>query len=382
MSKSIYHNIRVAILIGELNKYCGPSSNTIRLAKAFIKMGIPIWIVYQNFPDKSDLDLVQEFDEILLQLPPVHPLSPSLWLNFWRHMKKKRFSIVHFNLPTHALCLAPQAKLFGAKTIYTMRNLLNYNADWIARGLKLIGRQFIDQFVAVSSNVANDITKNCLSSIPPKIIYNGIEFPSEENLKIWKKQIRKQIGIKEKDIVIGTAGRLVPDKKQQCLLEALLLLKKLGHRFYFLVVGDGPSRENLENFCKENGLKEVIFVGFQKNIYSFLSSMDIFVFHSSPISEGLPTVVIEAAACKLPMVLVDLPCTREVFNECTGILFAQFNQSQEFAKCIDDLLHQPWRWNAIGEISKSVVERKFSIENMAQNYLDLYYKIQFSHAVK
>ncbi len=364
--------MKVAVVIGDLSWRCGPSVNGVRLLRGLQSEGVKAWLLHQTPVGTVDKALEADLGPSALGLAHTHPLQPRLAVSFLRRIREIRPDIVHFNLPTHTLALAPVARLARVRVIHTVRNLISYNAAWIQRGLRLVGPSCVDRFVAVSDAVRSSVVEHQLTPMPVETIHNGVEAPSGEDITRWRLETQQELGIEENDMVVGTAGRLSQDKHQVSLLQSLLLLRSRGLAFRFLVVGDGERRAELEVFCREQGLSEVTFLGWRKGIYRYLAAMDIFAFHSMPGAEGLPTVVIEAAMCGRPLVVADIPCLREVFEDNGNALFVPPDTPEAFAESLGVLIGSSERRIALGVAARARVVERFSAEAMVRAYLRLY----------
>ncbi len=362
--------MKIAIAIGQLNRKAGPSVNGMRLARALLERDWDVRIVHRTPRAQLEQELVEEFRDQLLALPCVHPLDPRYGLTFAHHMRALHPDVVHLNLQVHALVLAPIARLYGSRVVYTMRNLVEYNARWIQRGLKLFCPRFIDRFVGVSQAIADNAKQHRLTNAPTCVVYNGVESVYPEQAASWRLRTREKLGIGPEENVIVTCGRLAPDKQQIHLLEAAALLK--NRRFRFVVVGDGEMREQMEEFCRDHSLQNVIFTGWQSDVNRFLSAADIFAFHSMPNSEGLPTVVTEAAMLGLPLVLADIKCLREVYTDGEQSLFATPADPQAFAAALEQVLTSLPLRERLGAEARKIAREEFSVEAMVEKYLDLY----------
>ena len=119
-----------------------------------------------------------------------------------------------------------------------------------------------------------------------------------------RREIRSRYGIPDDLVVIAFSGKLVGLKNPAHLLDAL---ERMTHRERagVLFVGDGPLREPLEREAHARGLANVFFTGFvnQKELPRVLASSDVFVLPSTRDQRG--TVVNEAMACGLPVVITD-----------------------------------------------------------------------------
>ena len=102
--------------------------------------------------------------------------------------------------------------------------------------------------------------------------------------------------------MVGVVARLEPVKGVADLIEALALAAPDVPRLRLLVVGDGRSREALEQQTAELGLGDrVRFTGFRDDVGTLLSGLDVFCLPSH--SEGLPFALLEACAHRLPLLV-------------------------------------------------------------------------------
>jgi glycosyltransferase involved in cell wall biosynthesis len=103
--------------------------------------------------------------------------------------------------------------------------------------------------------------------------------------------------------VIITAGRLHSQKGQWHLIRAFAHVRK-EMACQLAILGTGELEDYLRGLVKELGIeKDVYFLGWQDNPFKFLAKAQVFVLPS--VSEGLPLVLLEAMACRLPVIATD-----------------------------------------------------------------------------
>jgi glycosyltransferase involved in cell wall biosynthesis len=132
-----------------------------------------------------------------------------------------------------------------------------------------------------------------------------------------RKELRKELGIDERELVLGNVGRLVPQKNQQFLIDLLpSLLKKLPNLLLALV-GSGRLRKELEHKALDLGVdSHVRFLGVRTDVDKLYSVFDVFVFPS--LFEGLPEALIEAQANGLAcLVSTEVPRAARVTDKCS-----------------------------------------------------------------
>lgn len=148
--------------------------------------------------------------------------------------------------------------------------------------------------------------KNHIEVIPTGI--NLEEFHIEKTeTRIQKLKIEYKIP-KDKKIILSL-GRLGFEKRIEEIIEGFSISKIVREKSVFLIVGDGPARESLEQLVREKGIEnEVIFAGMvsPEEVSEYYMMADLFVCASTSETQGLTYV--EAAASGLPLVCRYDPC--------------------------------------------------------------------------
>lgn len=168
-----------------------------------------------------------------------------------------------------------------------------------------------------------------------------------------------------------TVARLDPVKDQATMLRALQSVVGEGGQVTLDVVGDGPSRQQLEELSAALGLQgNVTFHGYQQDIPSFLRQADYFLLSSK--SEGISLTLLEAMAVGLPVVATDVGGNREVVAPgATGYLV----QPESPAALADGMLSMHKNEGRLVEMSRACrerVEEAFDLRVTARGYHALY----------
>lgn len=169
-------------------------------------------------------------------------------------------------------------------------------------------------------------------------------------------------------------GRLIWQKGIREFVEAAIRLKARRQDVEFILAGeedpihpDAVPMSWLEEQCRSGA---VTFAGYVRQIDSLLREAAIFVLPS--YREGVPRVVLEAAACGVPTVAADVPGTREAVRDGeTGYLVPAKNVAALIQR-IEDLLANPGRRRAMGRRARLLVEGNFNIKAITQCYIDTY----------
>lgn len=193
------------------------------------------------------------------------------------------------------------------KVIHVEHNAERYTAvrSWLLRKLDV----YTDCYVCVSKGVAEHLTSFGVNAGKVRTIYNGIDVQAFAAIKKESHPV----------FTIGMTARFSKQKDQMTLIRAVeQLIRQNGLPVRLLLMGDGKTRAACENYVKRNGLGHwVSFLSgsFQKMI----PKLDLFVL--STHYEGLPLVLCEAMAARLPVIASDVPGVNEiVLNGETGRL--------------------------------------------------------------
>lgn len=188
-----------------------------------------------------------------------------------------------------------------------------------------------DKVVAICDEMKEELEK-----IYPKIkekiirIYNPFNFERIEKLKNDNTDLTNDDKkLLERKYIVAIARLDSVQKDFSTLIKAFKIVKEKGVEEKLYIIGDGPSREEIEQEIKKMGLeKEILLLGNRKNPYIWLKNSLFFV-HSSKY-EGLPTVLIEALICDKMIISSNCPTgPKEILkNESCGELFEVGNYNQ------------------------------------------------------
>jgi glycosyltransferase involved in cell wall biosynthesis len=230
---------------------------------------------------------------------------------------------------------------------------------------------FSDGIICNSEYCSNNLTKK-YSFNRKKIftVHNGI------NLNNFLKEFNINNENKSRSKIIGTIGSLYSHKNHKLFLDmAKIILDSIQNKnIDFLVIGDGPLRNELEIYSERLGIqKSVIFTGNRSDIPRLLKKMDIFVMTS--LYEGMSNAIMEAMIVELPVVATDVGGNRElVINGVTGFLCPPDN-AQSLAEKINYLLKNGEDARQMGERGRNRIEEDFSVEKMIKEIEGIYYKL-------
>ncbi len=250
------------------------------------------------------------------------------------------------------------------------------------KGFKMIFFKSIDRLICLlATNILVDgksqqdflLKKNILNSGESTVLLQGSicgvdlkKFKASKKMKIL---IREKCGIKENEKIILFLGRFNRDKGIYDLLSAFAKIKR--NDTYLLMVGfDEDNLSNKIEVFPKKIRKKIIILGHNNNPEFYLAAADILCLPS--YREGFATVVLEAAACKLPAVVSDIYGMKDsIIHKKTGLFFKTGN-IKDLSKSIEEILsNEPFRkklgLNSYNRIRKYYDSKKISLA--LRNYI-------------
>lgn len=238
-------------------------------------------------------------------------------------LRKEKFDLIDVSVFPYFSC-------FTVKAVSVLKknpSVFTWHEVWDDYWYEYIGRagflgKLVEKLVSKISdkNIAvSDWTKKRLEilGVPEKnitVIPNGIDFNRISEIEPEGGQTSAGLESKIYDIIF--AGRLIKEKNVDVLIKAVALFKADFPEIRCCIVGDGPEREVLVRLADELGVREnVDFAGFQEYeaLIAKIKTSKVLVLPSS--REGFGMVVIEAFACRVPVVTV-----RERYNAAQGLI--------------------------------------------------------------
>ena len=177
--------------------------------------------------------------------------------------------------------------------------------------------------------------------------------------------------------VVTFAARLLFDKGLAEYIEAIKILNKKGLEASYQIVGDldpgNPTSAKQKDIEQWQSIPNLTVVGYQKNMATVFKHSNIVVLPS--YREGLPKVLIEAAACGRAVITTDVPGCRDAIEaNKTGLLVAA-KSSTELACSIERLIIDADLRVKMGAAGRQLAEKVFSIEQVVDKHLSIYQQI-------
>jgi len=160
-------------------------------------------------------------------------------------------------------------------------------------------------------------------------------------------------------IKIGFTGRFNKVKQLHLLVDIATMLRNEKKEFCFILLGDGDTRNELEEKIRKNHLeKNFDFMGYVNNPQEYMANFDAFVLPSK--REDLSVALLEASSASLPCIAFDVGGNKEIIqNNKTGFIIEPFN-IKDFASKLIWLMENQSKAQNMGLMAKKYVENEFS----------------------
>lgn len=298
-------------------------------------------------------------------------------------IEENDYEIIHCHTPVGGvltrLAARKARKKYNTKVIYTAHGFHFYKGapllNWIIYyPIEKICSRWTDCLITIT-NEDYEFAKKYLKTKNIEHI-NGVGMNPErlkkELTQEEKDKFRSKLGIRKDDIVFSYIAELNANKNQILLIKTIQGLKKEQHNIRLLLIGDGPLKEQYQQYIKENNLEnEIQLLGKRQDINELLSITNIYF--ASSIREGLPVNVMEAMYKGLPIIATDNRGHRELIHNGKNGYICKKNDTENFENNIQKFLKDMSIINNMKEINRILV-KKYELQEVKNKMEEIYKK--------
>lgn len=325
-------------MIEELNKM-NVENYVIKTEKAF---DVRVWKSVAQLMEKLDIDLVH--------CHGTRAFSNCYWAA--NSLKKKAIYTIHgwsFHPNQNYLVQALRRK---AERFLTAQSKVNIAVSY-GNQEEGIARLRMNNSVVVKNGVNLDVFNFHSSNYP---------------------DFRKEIGVKEDELLVGLIARITAQKDPITFLKAAKRALARDNRLKFLIVGNGEMKKAAIRFAVECGIMDhCIFLDFRTDVPPILKAIDIYCLPS--LWEGLPIGALEAMAMGKPVVATAIDGTIELVKHgANGFLFPVGNEIK-LAQSILELSSNHALRIEMGLRSREKIEKEHDVRLMVKEIENIYEKV-------
>jgi glycosyltransferase involved in cell wall biosynthesis len=287
---------------------------------------------------------------------------------------KKQIIVIHVHDGTFAGVVGViTSQLSGVPLVLTFHGTHILSAFYIFDRLKYIARIVATGLTRFCTNNARNLI--AVDAKTKKIVEK--ETKTNKNIEIvptFCRNLGSSIQIINKNILklptnsilVGYIGRLSPEKNVMNLVRAFREISNSISSSYLIIVGDGASRKDIENYSKDHGIQDrVILLGYVLDIESVFSRLNCIVLPSK--SEGFPLVIFEAWSLGIPVIASNV--IPNLKNEVNALTFPP-EDIDKLKKALIEILSNGDLVNKITENGKR--QCSYSREDVTKKYLSIY----------
>lgn len=362
--------MKVAYFMGSLNRG-GAETLILDICRNTKVQDFELFVVH-----RKDGQLKEDFSNSGVQLNQIYPKSYfdiSYFTRLRKFIIENNIRIVHAHQVIDAWFIYLAIQFLPTKVVLSFHGhgITNSVTSKILRKL-ILARTDLNIFVSESQlnyyvNKFGNINRIL-------VLPNGVDF-KKGKLGV-ETSIRKELGLNNSDLLIGTVGNFTSGRDHFTLCKFLYLLKQKNIPFKFVFVGSASKIEPIVynkcfDFCRNEGLQnDVYFLGTRADVPNILTQLDAFTYSTEHDTFGI--AVVEAMGAGLPVFVNDWEVMREITNDgAWATIYKTKNEHDLLAKFLEFLDKKDSYENEARENALSIRD-KYSIESHTSNLKSIY----------
>jgi L-malate glycosyltransferase len=287
-----------------------------------------------------------------------------------QYIRQHNIQLIHCHLPWAGIAGRIAAKATGVPVIYTEHNNFSryHSLTRLASRLTLL----LNQLNIPVSGDAELALRQFIKPDKIKLILNGVDTVAFSR-NVEATQMRSELNIPEDHIVIATAAVFREQKRLDNFIQVAEEIAALHEKVSFIMIGDGPEREKIEELAKHliaNG--RIYFVGLQQDVKPYFNITDIYLMTSD--FEGLPIALLEAMSMACAPVSTGVGGIPEVIEQNVSGLLSEAGDLESLKKNVISLIKDKTKRTAMAAEARKRVEQDFSMKKMVQELEDVYHQ--------
>ena len=358
-----------------------PGNVSIPCIEAAMSLGYRIFLgTNRNNPKELECTYpVELFDAHTYR--SITALSDNLvaYKNLSKVVKENNVEVIHCNTPVGGMIGRLVGKRYHVKkVIYTAHGFHFY------KGAPFFNRtvlKWAEQIMAHSTDAIITMNEEDYQSAKKfklrkggkvyKVHGVGITLDDFKDIRVDRSEKRKELGLKDTDVVCISAGDLVARKNYSVAIEALAKVE--NENLHYLICGVGSEKEHLEKLAEEKGVaSRVHFLGFRTDVKELMKISDIFLF--TTLQEGMPRSMMEAMACGLPCVASKIRGNVDLLDEGKGGYLRSADDKEGFAMCLTILANSKILRNQMSAYNLEAI-KKYDIEVVKEEIKHIYSEV-------
>jgi glycosyltransferase involved in cell wall biosynthesis len=290
-----------------------------------------------------------------------------------KYVRENKIDVIHAHLPWAGVLARIVGKITKVPVLYTEHNKQE-RYHLATRFMNLSTMPWLSRVIAVSKDVEESIVKHKAElSVPVQTILNGVNtsrfspgYPGSEDIK-------NHFDIPANALVIGTVAVFRFQKRLDLWMEIAKKILEQNPETHFIIVGDGPLRDQLHLKCTQLGMERNIhFAGLQTEVRPYFAAFDIYMMSS--IFEGLPIALLEAMSSGCTALCTDAGGIKEVIRHEVDGLICSVDEPNRLVDMAGILIQNAEKRKLLTVQGRKRIEEKFSLNTMVGELEAVYRK--------
>jgi glycosyltransferase involved in cell wall biosynthesis len=309
--------------------------------------------------DRKASDLPVDY----IELTESHSFDVSIFPRLRQLVREREIDIVHAHDYKTDVLAWLLSKAEGITPMSTAHGWTGHS--WRERALYYpLDKRVLARFprvVAVSSDIRRELVRYGAKDDTITTVLNGIDHTAFRRDRSRERAIRHTLGFVDGDFVIGSVGRVEPQKRFDLLLEAVASLRAKYPRIKLIIAGTGTRLGELHEQATRLRLDDACqLLGNRTDIADIHHAFNLFV--QSSDYEGTPNAVLEAMALESPVVATSAGGTAEIVRNRIDGLIVPTGNSPAIVDAIASVLRDPDAARARAASARRRVETDLSFE--------------------
>jgi glycosyltransferase involved in cell wall biosynthesis len=299
------------------------------------------------------------------------PVDPMMLARLVSVIVREKIDVIHaheYKTNVLGVLLRPVLRFKLVSTVH----------GWVTKSPKLalyylldkLSLQYCDKVMCVSPDLHQELIHRGFSPERVSYLQNGID-TDRFRRDATSGTLRKELGFPFDRQLVAAIGRLSPEKDLFTFLRVASRVTEQVPGAHFLIVGEGPERDELERMADRLRLRSrITFLGQRHDILNIYNSLDLFLLTS--VREGLPNVILEAMAMEVPVVTTNVGGVGELIRDGVNGRLFQPGDVEAIAGATVTLLRDRSLATRIAAAARQTVCRGFSFDERVRKLEHIY----------
>jgi glycosyltransferase involved in cell wall biosynthesis len=197
----------------------------------------------------------------------------------------------------------------------------------------------VRRIVCVSNAIADILRTAIADPARLRVVHSGVD-PGRFSPAPADGRLRREFGVPAGTRIVGNVAALAGHKDYPTFVETAARVLARGVDARFFAIGEGEERGAIEALVRRRGLSgKVILTGFRPDVPRIMPELEVLLFPSS--TEGLGTTILDAFACRVPVVATRAGGIPEIVSDGESGLLAAVGDAEGLAERVAHVLSDP-----------------------------------------